>query len=84
MQREIDQNALHGFWPKSDNLDFGKKSISSERASQEQKIDANFSSMAPFGQELLVQREIDEVSWNRRFLRNRATESHEIWWDCST
>ena len=38
---------VHGFWPKSENFDFGKKSILYERASQEEQNDANFSFIAP-------------------------------------
>ena len=51
---------VHGFWPKSEKFDSGKKSISLERASQEQQNDANFSSIAPSSEELLVRREIDQ------------------------
>ena len=38
---------VHGFWPKSDNFDFGKKMIPYERASQEEQNGANFSFTAP-------------------------------------
>ena len=44
------QNALtivHGFRPESENFEFGKKRIPSERASQEDKNGANFSFIAP-------------------------------------
>ena len=34
-------------WPKSENFDFGKKMIPSERASQEEQKGANFSFIAP-------------------------------------
>ena len=43
---------VHGFRPKSENLDFGKKIISSERASQEEQNGANFSLIAPYSEEL--------------------------------
>ena len=43
---------VHGFCPKSENFDFGKKMISSERASREEQNDANFSFIAPSSEEL--------------------------------
>ena len=39
---------VHGFWPKSEKFDSGKKKrIPSERASQEEQNGANFSFIAP-------------------------------------
>ena len=43
---------VHGFRPKSENFDFGKKTISSERASQKEQNGANFSFVAPSSEEL--------------------------------
>ena len=39
---------IQGFWPKTENFDFGKK----ERASQEEQNGANFNSVAPSSEEL--------------------------------
>ena len=38
---------VHGFWPETENFDFGEKRIPSERASQEEQNGPNFSSVAP-------------------------------------
>ena len=43
---------VHGFWPKSENFDFGKKRIPSERASLEEQNGANFSFISPSYEEL--------------------------------
>ena len=40
------------FDPKMKNFDFGKKMIASERASQEEQNEANFSFIAPSSEEL--------------------------------
>ena len=48
---------VHGFWPESENFDFGKKRISSERASQEEQNGANFSFIAPSSEELWVRKD---------------------------
>ena len=51
------QNALymyvvHGFRPKTEKFDFGKKRISSERASHEEQNGSNFSFIALSSEEL--------------------------------
>ena len=43
---------VHGFRPESENFDSCKKRISSERASQDEQIGANFSSVAPSSEKL--------------------------------
>ena len=45
---------VHGFRPENEKFDFGKKTISSERASQEEQNGANFSSVAPSSEELYM------------------------------
>ena len=45
---------VHGLGPENENFDFGKKMISSERASQEEQNGANFSFIAPSSDELWV------------------------------
>ena len=47
---------VHGFRPKSENFDFGKKIIPSEGASKEEQNGANFSFIVPSSEELLVRR----------------------------
>ena len=47
LKKTPDYNIVHGFWPKSENFDFGKKRIPSERASLEVQNGANFSFIAP-------------------------------------
>ena len=42
---------VHGFRPENENFDFGKKRISSERASQEEQNGTNFSFIAPSSEE---------------------------------
>ena len=44
---------VRGFRPETEKFDFGKKMVSSERASQEEQSDANLSSIAPSSEELL-------------------------------
>ena len=48
---------VHGFWPKSENFDFGKKRLPTERASQEEQNGANFSFRAPSSEELGVRKD---------------------------
>ena len=43
---------VHGFRPENENFDFGKKMIASERESQQEQNDANFSFVAPSSEEL--------------------------------
>ena len=43
---------VHGFGPKSENFDFGKKRIPYERASQEEQNGANFSCIPRSSREL--------------------------------
>ena len=45
---------VHGFRPKTENFDFGKKMVAYERATQEQQNGANFSFTAPSSEKLRV------------------------------
>ena len=51
---------VHGFWPKSDGIDFGKQA---ERASQEEQNGVNFSFIAPSTEELWVLKLANVRAW---------------------
>ena len=63
LQKTKPWTIVHGFRPENENFEFGKKMISSERASQEEQNGANFSFLAPSSAEVWLHVVFKVYAW---------------------